>query len=77
MEIFLNPEQKSCGFKNIRIRVDGAFVEQSFYESIRVRFVCNKRQCCSQTRGEFVDDVDGLTHIQCSHQFIILVARDI
>ena len=23
---FLNPERKSCGFKNIRIRVDGALV---------------------------------------------------
>ena len=23
---FLNPERKSCGFKNIRIRVDGAFI---------------------------------------------------
>jgi len=32
---FLNPERKSCGFKNIQIRVDGVFMHLHHCDSIK------------------------------------------
>ena len=40
--IFSYPEKKSCGFKNILIRVDGAFVFSSLRKGTEGKNLCNE-----------------------------------
>ena len=46
---FLNPERKRCGFKNIRIRVEGLVIRAKFFPNLSCNIVAleGETHCCA------------------------------